>query len=473
MQGSQIINGRAMALKAGLVLFLAAAASAQVTFKDAFPGLKFNRVISVTEMPGLDQKTYAVLEQHLGQINVVQQKDGAWTKQTMLKISVATSNETGLLGIAFHPDYKNNRRYFIYYNSTGSLKDVVEEREADTSLIKDAGKSKNIVSLDDPASNHNGGSLGFGPDGFLYAGFGDGGGQNNQYGHGQNRKTLFAKMVRLDVDHPATGKNYGIPADNPFVTDPDPDVKREIWAWGFRNPWRWTFDPANGDLWVADVGQLTTEEVDLVAKGANFGWPNMEGPDEFMGAKDATMVLPVFSYGRNKGSCIIGAAVYRGNPLSKYYGNLFVTDESSRIVWAIKKNGTGAATSVEVGTLPAKPATMNHDFESRIFVGIEADAQPVYLLESPDLAPAPSSVFSKAARERFGRTRFLSRNAPWTPALSASLFADGAALELSDMRGFSAATLYRATADLSSIRPGLYAVRSAGSRSKPDLWVVR
>lgn len=473
MQGRQIINRRAMSFKAGIVLFLAAAASAQVTFKDAFPGLKFNRVVSITEMPGQAQKTYAVLEQHLGQINVVQEKDGAWTKQTMLKITVATGNETGLLGIAFHPDYKNNRRYFIYYNTTGTLKDVVEEREADATFIKDAGKAKIIISLDDPAANHNGGSLGFGPDGFLYAGFGDGGGQNNQYGHGQNRKSLFSKMVRVDVDKPANGMNYGIPTDNPFVADADPEVKREIWAWGFRNPWRWAFDPSNGDLWVADVGQNAVEEVDLVAKGANYGWPNMEGPDQYIGTKDASMIPPVFSYGRDKGTCIIGAAVYRGNPLSKYYGNLFVTDESGRIVWAIKKNGTGAATSVEVGTVPAKPATMNHDFESRIFVGIEADAQPVYTLESPDLTPSAVSLFSKAVRERFGRTRFLSRNAPWPAALTASLFAGGHSLELSDMSGSTVATLHRANADLSRVRPGLYAVRSTGSLSKPDLWVVR
>jgi glucose/arabinose dehydrogenase len=473
MQGKRKITGRSMALQAGLALFLAAAASAQISVKDAFPGLKFNRVVCIAEMPGQAQKTYAVLEQHLGQINIVQQKDGAWTKQTMLKITVATTNEMGLLGIAFHPDYKNNRRYFIYYNPTGALKDVVEEREADVSFIKDAGKSKNIISLDDPASNHNGGSLGFGPDGFLYAAIGDGGGQNNQYGNGQNRKALFSKMLRLDVDHPADGKNYGIPADNPFVADPDPDVKREIWAWGLRNPWRWTFDPLNGDLWVADVGQNAIEEVDLLAKGANYGWPNMEGPDEYLGTKDATMVPPVFSYPRAKGNCIIGAAVYRGNPLSKYYGNFFFTDESTRILWALKKNGTGAATAVEVDTLPAKPATLNHDFESRIFVGVEADAQPVYMLDSPDLAPAATSAFSRAVRERFGRTRFLSRNAPWSAALSATLFADDPSLELSDMSGSLAATLYRANADLSRIRPGLYAVRSAGSLSKPDLWVVR
>lgn len=473
MQVRRFINRRTVALKAGLILFLAAAASAQVTFKDAFPGLKFNRVVCIAEMPGQEPKTYAVLEQHLGQINIVQQKAGVWTKQTMLKITVATSNEMGLLGIAFHPDYKNNRRYFIYYNPTGALKDVVEERETDASYIKDAGKSKNIVSIDDPASNHNGGSLGFGPDGFLYAGFGDGGGQNNQYGNGQNRKTLLAKMLRLDVDHPGDGKNYGIPADNPFAADPDPEVKREIWAWGLRNPWRWTFDPVNGDLWVADVGQNATEEVDLIVKGANYGWPNMEGPDQYIGTKDDTMVLPVFSYGRSKGACIIGAAVYRGNPLSKYYGNLFVTDESGRIVWAIKKNGTGAATAVEVGTVPAKPATMNHDTESRIFVGIEADAQPVYMLESPDLAPAASSVFSQAVRERFGRTRFIARNASWSAALSASLFADGLSLELSDMSGSLVAALHSANLDFSRIRPGLYAVRSAGSLSKPDLWVVR
>jgi glucose/arabinose dehydrogenase len=457
-------------MKGCLAVLLAWAGShAQVNFKDAFPGLKFDRVVCIAEMPGQAIKTYAVLEQHQGMISIVQQKAGVWTKQSMFKMSVATSNETGLLGIAFHPDYKNNRRYFIYYNSTGALKDVIEEREADETYIKDAGKSKNIISLDDPASNHNGGSLGFGPDGFLYAATGDGGGQNNQYGNGQNRNTLFAKMLRLDVDHPANGKNYGIPADNPFLNDADAAVKREIWAWGFRNPWRWTFDPLNGDLWVADVGQNTTEEVDIVLKGANHGWPNMEGPDQYMGTKDASMVLPVYSYGRSKGSCIIGAAVYRGNPSSKYYGSFFLTDESGRGVYALKKNGTDLATATSVGTVPAKPATMNHDFDGRIFVGIEADAQPIYQLDSPDLAPAANAVFSQGVKERFARTRFVSRGF----AMPAEYFAGNATVELRDMGGALVAALSAGKPDLLGIKPGLYVAKVSGSRVKPDLLIVR
>ncbi|MDB5047044.1 MAG: yliI [Fibrobacteres bacterium] len=444
---------------------------AQVTFKDAFPGLKFDRAVSITEMPGISVKTYAVLEQHAGMISIVQQKAGVWTKQTMYQRTVSTENEMGILGIAFHPDYKNNHRYFIYYNPTGALKDVIEEREADSSLIKDAGKvGKPLISLDDPATNHNGGSLGFGPDGFLYAAVGDGGGQDNQFGNGQNRHALFAKMMRLDVDHPANGKNYGIPTDNPFVSDPDTAVKREIWAWGFRNPWRWTFDPLNGDLWVADVGQGTTEEVDIVAKGANYGWPIMEGPNEYKGTKDASMIPPVFSYTRSGGNCVIGAAIYRGNPLSKFYGNMFVTDESTWFVTALKKNGTGLATATRVGTLPAKPTTMNHDFEGRIFVGIEDDAKPVYQLDSPDLTPSAVSVFEEGVKRNFARTRLAARGS----ALPAAYFTGNATVHLVDMNGASAATLTGRNPVLrEDFKPGLYVVRISGSRTKPELLVVR
>lgn len=464
--------------KACLLLILAWTGShGQVTFKDAFPGLKFDRVTSIVEIPGRSVRTYAVLEQHQGLISIVQLKGGAWTKQTMATISVnGTPNEMGLLGIAFHPDYKNNHRYFICYNPPGAYKDIIEERESDTSLIKDAGKSKSLINLDDPAENHNGGSLGFGPDGFLYAAIGDGGGQNNQYGNGQNRKALFAKMMRLDVDHPADGKNYGIPSDNPFVNDPDPAVKREIWAWGFRNPWRWTFDPLNGDLWVADVGQNTTEEVDIVAKGANYGWPNMEGPDQYIGTKDNSMVLPVYSYTHDHGSCIIGAAVYRGNPASKYYGNLFVTDESARTVYALKKNGTGLATVQTVGTLPAKPATMNQDLESRIFVGIEDDGQPVYTLDGPDLAPAATSVFSEGVRQTFARTVFAARGS----ALPSAYFTGQSTVTVSDMNGIKVAILTGMNPTLPrEIPSGLYvaAISSAAGPSrlwgKPDLLIVR
>jgi glucose/arabinose dehydrogenase len=457
-------------LKGVSTLALAAvSAGAQMKFKDAFPPLKFDRVVCVAEMPGPDTKTYAVLEQHQGQISIVQEKSGAWTKQVMYKITVPTGNETGLLGIAFHPNYKNNHRYFIYYNTTGALKDVIEEREADATLIKDAGKTgKVLISLNDPASNHNGGSLGFGPDGHLYAAIGDGGGQDNQFGNGQNRKALFAKMMRLDVDHPANGMNYGIPADNPFVNDPDPEVKREIWAWGFRNPWRWTFDPLNGDLWVADVGQNTTEEVDIVQKGANYGWPNMEGPDQYLGTKDASMVVPVFSYRHGPASCVIGAAVYRGNPSSKYYGNFFLTDESGRTLYALKKNGTGLATSANLGSVPAKPSTMNHDSEGRIFVGIEDNAQTVWMLDSPDLPIAAASIFSRGVKERFARTLFASRDG----GLPAG-YAGSAAVELLDMQGTRVAALAAGNRGLKGLPAGLYAARIAGSSAKPDLLILR
>ena len=447
----------------------ASGAFAQMKFKDAFPGVKFDRVVSVAEMPGPATKTYAVLEQHQGMISIVQQKAGVWGKQQMFKMTVSTSNEQGLLGIAFHPAYATNHRYFIYYTSAGANKDVLEEREADATLIKDAGKTGKILfSLDDPASNHNGGSLGFGPDGFLYVAVGDGGGQNNQYGNGQNKKALFAKMMRLDVDHPANGKNYGIPADNPFVNDADPDVKREIWAWGFRNPWRWTFDPLTGDQWVADVGQNATEEVDIVAKGANYGWPNMEGPDQYIGTKDASMIPPVFSYGHGTGTCVIGAAVYRGNATSKYYGNLFVSDESSRILYAIKKTGANAATSSNIGNVPAKPATLNHDSEGRIFVGIEDVGQSIWMLDSPDLPLATTSVFARGVKERFARTVFASRGA----GLPAG-YAGAATLELLDMQGALASILPDGNRGLQGLQAGMYAIRIAGSRAKTDLLILR
>lgn len=373
------------------ILLAAAEIQGQIAFKDAFPGLVFNRATCIAEMPGMPEKTFLVLEQHVAQISLVTRKNGAWAKSVFFgPVGVNQQNEMGFLGLAFHPDFRNNRKYYLSWNPTTQYSDLIDERQADPTFTKDAGVVKSIINIKDPDWNHNGGTIHFGKDGYLYAGFGDGGGSNNQFGHGQNKASLLAKIIRIDVDHPAQGKNYGIPADNPFVGRPE--FAPEIWAWGLRNPWKWSFDPLNQDMWVGDVGQNTFEEVDIVEKGQNYGWPNMEGPNNYRGVNDGTMKLPVYSYGRAEGTSIIGGVVFRGNPGSKYYGTYFTSDLSGHKLWGLKRNGSGLATVSTLGTVPGgNPITFNSDNEGNIYVGIEKVSQ-VYMLDSPDLKPAPTAI---------------------------------------------------------------------------------
>lgn len=242
-------------------------------------------------------------------------------------------SEKGLLGIAFHPNYKNNGRFFIYYsapesNSVYDHKSIVAEyKVSEHADVADATSHTVIMEIKQPESNHNGGQLAFGPDGYLYIGLGDGGGAGDQHGamgNGQNLTTHLGKILRIDVD---AQKPYAIPKDNPFVAIKV--VKPEIWAYGLRNPWRFSFDRKSGQLFCADVGQDKWEEVNIISKGKNYGWRVMEGahcykPDKNCDQKN--LVLPIAEYGHDKGISVIGGYVYRGNNIPSIKGKYIFGD---------------------------------------------------------------------------------------------------------------------------------------------------
>jgi glucose/arabinose dehydrogenase len=348
-------------------------------YADAFPGIKFERPVFLAEVPGKPE-TFLVLEQP-GAIQIVSRRDsaGAWGKTPFARIDVtgggSGGDERGLLGFAFHPDFAANRRYFVYF--VKGSEDVLEEGLADPSLLKDSGRPRRgLLRIPDPYQNHNGGTLAFGPkDGYLYLGTGDGGSAGDPHGNGQNRKSLLGKFLRIDVNmngmnNAAEGKAYGIPKDNPFL---DGDAAPEVWAYGFRNPWKWSFDAATGDLWAGDVGQNTLEEVDLIEKGGNYGWNAWEGdrchsgkgPDcdlSEAGGHDgghngghdgghngghngghygSGHRLPLFTYGRDEkgGISVTGGFVYRGDAKSPYNGSFIFGDYGTNNVWALKKDG--------------------------------------------------------------------------------------------------------------------------------------
>jgi glucose/arabinose dehydrogenase len=284
--------------------------------------------------------------------------------------SVVTSpaaGEQGLLSIAFHPAYNINRYFFVWYtNTNGDVTLARYQRNLTNPDIADVGSAQVLLSIPKPGNpyytNHNGGKLVFGPDGMLYVGTGDGGSGGDPLNNAQSGNSLLGKMLRLDVNGFATAPPYyTIPADNPYASPAD-GILDEIYAIGLRNPWRWSFDRANGDMWIADVGQSEWEEVNWLpagnTAGANFGWRCYEGAHVYgagCNPAPADTVSPVFEYGHNNttgGFSITGGYVYRGSEFPALQGYYITTDYVSTNLWLIKPNGSGGfASSQQSGVL--------------------------------------------------------------------------------------------------------------------------
>ena len=237
-----------------------------------------------------------------------------------------SGNEMGLLGLAFHPDYEQNG--FFYVNYTGDGGDTRISRFQASGNIADPNSEKVLLIIEQPYPNHNGGALAFGPDGYLYAGLGDGGLAGDPQKNGQNTTSLLGKILRLDVNN---GETYSIPSDNPFGN--------EVWAYGLRNPWRISFDRQTGDLYIGDVGQGQWEEIDYLSAdsqgGANFGWSIMEGGHGYDGLAQPDMLLPVAEYSHSEGGCsVTGGYVYRG-ALPEWNGIYLYGDYCSGKIWGL------------------------------------------------------------------------------------------------------------------------------------------
>jgi glucose/arabinose dehydrogenase len=252
--------------------------------------------------------------------------------------------EEGLLGMAFHPHFSENRRFYVYYSASDPRRSILSQFSVDPANTHTADPASEVVLLEvpQPFDAHNAGAITFGPDGYLYVALGDGGSFGDILGQGQNRSTLLGAILRIDVDSTSEGRAYGIPQDNPFLEDPD--TLDEIWAYGFRNPWRFTFDAATGHFWVADVGDGGWEEVNIVEPGRNYGWNIMEGRECFPpGAQcDPTgLELPIHSYPLwVAGDCaIIGGVVYRGDAMPQLTGVYVFGDFCSSRVWGLRYDG--------------------------------------------------------------------------------------------------------------------------------------
>ncbi len=306
------------------------------------------------------------------------------------------NDEQGLLGLAFDPDYATNRYFYVDYtadnpDTTDTAHPYVDvvyryKQSASNPDVADPTTATLIISVPDPFVNHNGGMIEFGSDGFLYIGTGDGGSAGDPQRNGQNTNALLAKILRIDVAHPANGKPYGIPASNPFATS---GGAPEVWLYGVRNPWRWTFDRATGDMWIGDVGQGQTEEIDVLTPaqqpGANLGWSSYEGDTccatqadkcaqhGTQQACDTTgKMFPAIqkTHGGDGWLAIIGGQVYRGTCFPDIVGTYFYTDDVHGGLSAAKLDSTtGVVTTTDLtsGTFAANPSSIHADARGELY----------------------------------------------------------------------------------------------------------
>ncbi len=327
------------------------AALGSIDLVPVFPGLAFERMVGLQYAPRDPSRLYAVLQE--GRIVSVANDTNAASHRVFLDITDRVSrggNEEGLLGLAFDPEFGDSGYFYVYYSAAAPRRSILSRFTAAGGLV-DHDSELVVLEVGQPYSNHNGGEIAFGPDGYLYVALGDGGSAGDPMRHGQNKATLLGSILRIDVSTLDELGRYSIPPDNPFAGDPQ--SRGEIWAWGLRNPWRFSFDRLTGDLWTADVGQNLYEEIDLILPGANYGWNLMEGFACY-GSSDCGregLTLPVIEYGREDGCSVTGGYVYRGSRLQSLQGAYVYGDFCSGKIWALRyRDGSVAAHALVADT---------------------------------------------------------------------------------------------------------------------------
>ena len=310
-------------------------------------------------------------------------RDGQLVSQPFLDITplvFSRSSEQGLLGLAFHPNYREIGYFYVNYTALNGDDSVARYSVSSDPDVADAATAAVMLAIPDPAPNHNGGNLVFGPDGYLYIGFGDGGGGGDQFRNAQNMGALLGKMLRIDVD---SAFPYGIPPDNPFVGSPR--VRPEIWAYGLRNPWRYSFDWATGNLFIADVGQNRYEEIHLQPAGVggqNYGWPIMEGLHCFPENRtcDRTgLDMPIAEYDHALGCSITGGFVYRGSAYPAAHGGYIYGDYCSGRIWALYLADDGTWRQVQLLQTQLGISSFGEDETGELYV-VSIDPSGIYRL---------------------------------------------------------------------------------------------
>lgn len=308
---------------------------------------------------------------------------------------ITGGGERGLLSVAFHPDYRGNGWLFVDYTDLNGNTVVARYSVSADPNIADPASAEILLSIVQPFSNHNGGQLQFGPDGYLYIGMGDGGSAGDPQNNAQSLNTLLGKMLRIDVDG---NPPYSIPADNPFINDPA--ARDEIWALGLRNPWRFSFDRQTGDLFIADVGQSRIEEVDFQpansSGGENYGWNLMEGSDCYppsSNCNSGTLTLPILEYNHSLGCSITGGYRYRGAANPRLMGVYFYGDYCSGRIWGATEDNAGTWTTKELLDTNLQITAFGEDENGEIYLAdFTTGSGAIYRIAEIPTSPASNAI---------------------------------------------------------------------------------
>jgi putative heme-binding domain-containing protein len=364
--------------------------------------LKFDHPVWVIAIPG-DKSAFLVVEQKTRKI--WRFNEGAPDRQKELFVDLSNEATTGefegLACVALHPRFLENRKYYVNYhvrNQGSFFSPVFVERQASPDLRHDAGiPSRRLLQIHQDTDLHWGGMLAFGPDGLLYIGAGDAGPQEDPEGHGQDLTRLTGSVLRIDVDRAQGDKPYAIPESNPYRNSVPP-VRPEIWAAGFRNPWRFSFDLMTGELWVGDVGQDLFEEVGIARIGENHGWNVYEGFMEFSDRyrrQREKYTPPVFAYRRKYGVSVTGGYVYRGKRNASYFGTYIFGDFESRRIWALKQADRKLIKIRQIGESPQRIASFGIDaLGELLLVGYDGTIYRM-VLDQSDFGPDPVTAHVK------------------------------------------------------------------------------
>ncbi len=348
--------------------------------ENAFPNLSFTNPVGIYDSGDGTDRLFVV--EKGGKIYVINNTQSTSEKLVFLDLSldVSTDGERGLLGLAFHPDYGSNGYFYVYYTKSVSGDTRFSRFKVDplNENLGNVSSEFTIIEVVQPFSNHNGGQIAFGPDNYLYIALGDGGDSGDPSGHGQDRTTLLGSIIRIDVD---SGSPYSIPNDNPFFGNID-GYAEEIYAFGFRNPWRFSFDSNTGTLWAGDAGESTREEINIVKNGSNYGWNAKEGSIDYNpGANVTEMVGPVFEYNHSLGDAIIAGFVYRGSDLVGLGGKYIYGDWGSGRIWALTYSGETVLNNTELIDTTLTILSFGIDANNELYI-CAADGNIYKLIES-------------------------------------------------------------------------------------------
>jgi uncharacterized repeat protein (TIGR03806 family) len=408
--------------------------SSTIATPRVFSNLTFSRPVLMLQAPN-DSSRWYVVEQD-GYIKVFNNAESAAASSEALDISSRvispvdsnnSNDERGLLGMAFHPMFATNHYIYLFYSHTGSPLQSYLSRftSNDNGATFDANSEQVLLKIDKPYDNHNGGNIVFGSDGYLYIGVGDGGGGDDPNNNAQNLKTLLGKMLRIDVNN---GSPYGIPSDNPFTggalcssngvgTANCP----EIYAYGLRNPWRWSFDANNNDLWVGDVGQTAYEEIDRITKGGNYGWRCREAAHTNTNANQSScpssgMIDPVNEYDHSLGYAVTGGYVYRGSTLAGFGGKYIFGDYGSGKIWALTKNAQNGWDRSDIASTGTNISSFAQSNDKELFFLSIADGQIRSLqVGTTSASPMPTLLSQTGCVNSTQPTQPSSGLVPFTP----------------------------------------------------------